>query len=60
MEPAVGDWPYHLGLLPTAQPSAGGSTAEHVALQPVGLVVGTQGLIVLFVSGKPKDPEEIK
>lgn len=60
MGPAVGDWlPLALHPLPTvAQPSAGGSTAEGVVLQPEGLVVGTHGHRVLFVSGKPKDTEE--
>lgn len=63
VEPAASDWPTTRVCCPlptVAQPSAGGSTAESVALQPVGLVMGTQGHIVLYVSGKPKDTEEIK
>lgn len=58
VEPAVSDWPVTRGCCPVptiAQPSAGASVAEHVALQPVGLVVGTQGHIFLSVSGKTKD-----
>lgn len=61
MGPAVGDW-LPLARLPLpiiAQPSAGGSTAEGVVLQPEGLVVGTQGHSALIVFGKPKDTEEI-
>jgi hypothetical protein len=62
MEPAVSDWPTASDCcpLPTlAQPTAGDSTAECVSLQPVGLVVGTQVCITLFVSGNLKDTEEI-
>lgn len=63
MEPAVRDWLAIRVCCPLpiiAQPSAGGFVAENVVLQPVGLVVSTQGHIVLCVSGEPKDTDEIK
>jgi hypothetical protein len=44
--PAVSNWPTAWNCCPVptiAQPSAGGSIGNSVTLQPVGLVVGTEG-----------------